>query len=114
VETIVRKSPKRKLSSGDTCDNWQHGLAESAVQKLVTQPVKEDAEIPFILRTLEQAERELQYKDLAFAISAAEFYFRDLLIWHRHSEESSRQSCWKHLGIGAQWVRLLRRQGGTC
>ena len=89
--------------------NLKQSEAEVLVQRYATSTVRDDAWIPFCLRTLEQAERELRHDGLALAISAAEWNYCDLVIWQSYSPQFARAEAWKHIGIGIAWIRCLRR-----
>jgi hypothetical protein len=69
---------------------------------------REDSLILLSIRTLAHAEHEFGHESLTFAVSAAEWYYRDLLIWSRCPVEFARQACWEHIGMALDWIRYLR------
>jgi hypothetical protein len=107
-----------KLSRGDSISpsldavngNLQQPKAEDLVRKFLKSSIRDDTSIPFCLRTLEQAERELRHNGLALAISAAEWHYCDLVIWQSYPAKFARAEAWKHIGIGFDWIRHLRRR----
>jgi hypothetical protein len=88
------------------------GLSASLglVQQFLNSPSRDYTSIPFCLRTLEHAERELRHDGLALAISAAEWHYCDLVIWQAYPAEFARSECWRHIKVGIDWVRYLRRK----
>ena len=85
-------------------------LSASLSTELEAQLRCSDNLIPFSLRTLADAERELCHEGLTFAVIAAEWSYRDLVIWMRHPAEYSRQTCWKNIGIALDWIKYLDRK----
>jgi hypothetical protein len=70
---------------------------------------KSDAEIPGILRGLECDQREWQHDGLGAAITAAEWFLIDLIVWQAYPPEFARAECWRHIKVAFAWVRHLRR-----
>ena len=85
--------------------------AENLIRKYLASPIRYDRWIPSSLRTLDRAQRELCHDGLAIAISAAEWFATDLLIWRAYSPELARAECWRNIQIGLAWVQYLRRKG---
>jgi hypothetical protein len=77
------------------------------VMELAERPVRNDAWIPFAIRTLAQIEARLKHDLLRFDIISAEKAFGDLAIHKRLPE--SRTACWWHIKNAIQRVRILRR-----
>ena len=108
----ARQSANPEIRKGA---EWSHGNGLSAslglVQQFLNSPNRDDKWVPFCLRTLEQAERELRHDGLALTISAAEWHYCDLVIWQSYPAEFARRECWQHIKTGFNWVRYLRRKG---
>ena len=90
-------------------ENLRQAKDEDLVRSYSTSSVRRDEWVPFCLRTLEKAQRELQHDGLALAISATEWNYCDLVIWQSYSPQFARAEAWKHIGIGIAWIRCLRR-----
>jgi hypothetical protein len=93
--------------------NRAQSKAEDSVWKLANRVLRDDRDIPSILRTLAQAEAELQHPGLASAISAAEWMWVDLALWQSYEPELARAEVWRNIQIGLAWVGYLRKKAGA-
>jgi hypothetical protein len=121
AESKILKTERVSLSSGvsstsnlrglQATENLKQSKAENLVRKYLANSVRYDRWISPSLRTLDRAQSELQHDGLAIAISAAEWFATDLLIWRAYSPELARAECWRNIQIGLAWVQYLRRKG---
>jgi len=116
---VLVRRPSHNQNSGrdyyhqefSTSRNLDQPKSEDLVRKFCNSSIRDDTWIPVSLRVLERAQRKLQHDGLALAISAAEWMYSDLHIWQAYPADFARAEAWKHIKVGLDWLRYLRRKG---